>query len=154
MEPDPGRALAPHSRLCHRCDVLSDQVARELAESEAPNGRVPCGEGGRIVFHPAVAELTALFGMAEQGLDPRAAVRKPPAGGALALRQRAEIEAGLLEANLRQPGQRAQRLPVGSAVIALIRPTRPQGAFAKEPLVFGDQGTQGGGVWADENWRY
>ena len=89
----PGLVWVLHSLLGHRFDLLAQPVADKLAEIEASNGRVTRGQSGLIVFHAAVAELAALFGMADQGLDSGAAARKAGESGALALRERGGIEA-------------------------------------------------------------
>ncbi len=83
----PGLVWILHSLLGHRFDLLAQLVAAELAQIEAPHRRVAGGQGRLILFHPALAELAAVFGMADQRLDASAAVGQTGESGALARRQ-------------------------------------------------------------------
>jgi hypothetical protein len=65
-----------YATLSHRFDVLTEQMADELPEVEAPNRGVACGQGGGVGLHAALAELASLFGMADEGFDPSTAVTK------------------------------------------------------------------------------
>jgi|SoiMethySBSTD1v2_1073268.scaffolds.fasta_scaffold3044348_1 hypothetical protein len=52
----------------------------ELTEVEAPDGAVARGQGCLVGFHAALAELAALFGMADQRLNARSAIDKSRVG--------------------------------------------------------------------------
>lgn len=136
-----------YATLSHRFDVLTEQMADELPEVEAPNRGVACCQGGVVGFHAALTQLASLFGMADSGCDTRAAVYKAGVGLRVPLRQRAGIESRLLEAKFLQPFHRAQILAIGSAVIAFVRPGRGQDACAKKPLMFCDHRADGSFVF-------
>ena len=108
--------------LSYRFDVLAEQVTDELAEVEAPNGAVARGQGCLVSFHAALAELTTVFGMANQRFDPSAAIYKAGVGRRVTLRQRAGIEPRLLKTEFLEPFQRPQIRVIGSTVIAFVRP--------------------------------
>ena len=94
-----------YTTLSHQFDVLAEQVADELPKVEAPNGPVARSKGRVIRFHAALAELTALFGMANQQFDASAAIHKAGVGLRVTLRLRAGIEPRLLKTEFLQPFQ-------------------------------------------------
>ena len=80
MNSFPGLCVVPFSFSPHRLDVFSKQVPKKLAQVEASNGAIARCQGGVVVFHATCAELTAVFGVADQGLDARPAVHKTGVG--------------------------------------------------------------------------
>ena len=54
-----------YATLSHRFDVLTEQMADELPEVEAPNRGVACCQGGVVGSHAALTQLASLFGMAD-----------------------------------------------------------------------------------------
>jgi hypothetical protein len=64
----------------HRLDVFSKQVPKKLAQVEASNCAIARCQGRVVLFHATCAELTAVFGVADQGLDARPAVHKTGVG--------------------------------------------------------------------------
>jgi hypothetical protein len=118
-----------------------------LPEVEAPNGAVARGKGRIISSHAALAELTALFGMANQRFDTSAAILKAGVGLRTTLRQRAGIEPGLLKTEFLQPFQRLQVLAIGTAVIAFVHPGRGQDPCAKKVLMCFDHRADGSFVF-------
>jgi hypothetical protein len=59
------RLCIDYTTLSHRFDVLAEQMTDELTEVEASNGTVARGKSRIIGLHAALAELAALFGMAD-----------------------------------------------------------------------------------------
>jgi hypothetical protein len=55
--------------LTHRFALLAEQMAYELTQVAASCRPVAGGQRRLIVFHPALAKLAAVFGVAAQGLD-------------------------------------------------------------------------------------
>src|SRR5215831_15025073 len=92
--------------LSYRFDVLAEQMTDELPEVEAPNGTIARGKGRVIRFHAALAALTALFGMANQGFNASATIHQAAVGLRVTRRQRARIEPRLLQTAFLQPFQR------------------------------------------------
>ena len=133
--------------LLHRFDVLAQQVTDELPEVEAPDGTVARGQGCLVGFHTALAELAALFGMADQRFDTRPAIHKAGISRRSPLGQCAGIESRLLQAEFLQPSQRSQVLAIGIAVIAFVHPRRGQDACTKKVLMCFDHRADGGFVF-------
>jgi hypothetical protein len=59
-----GASVSPH-----HFDLLAEQMAYELTQVETSRRTVASRQRRLIVFHSALAQLTAVFGMADQGLD-------------------------------------------------------------------------------------
>jgi hypothetical protein len=64
----------------------------ELPEVEAPNGPVAHGKSRLVGLHAALAELAALFGMADEGFDARPTVHQTAVGGPVTLGKACQVE--------------------------------------------------------------
>ena len=76
-----------YTTLSHGFDVLAQQVPDELPQVEAAYRAVARCQGRVVCFHATLTELPALFGMANQGFNTRAAICKAGVGLRVTLRQ-------------------------------------------------------------------
>src|SRR5262245_20547585 len=122
-------------------------MPEELAQVEAAYRTVARCQSRVVGFHPTLPELPAVFGMPNQGFNPRAAIGKAGAHLRLPPRQTPDIQPGLLETKLLQPLHRAQIVVISLAVVAFVRPERLQDALAKKALMGFDHRAYGGFVF-------
>jgi hypothetical protein len=106
-----------YATLAHWFDVLAQQMPYELTQVEAAYRAVARCAGRVVCFHPTLTELTALFGMPNQGFNAGSAIRKAGMSLRFTLRKTPEIQTRLLETQLLKPCHSAQIVVIGLLAI-------------------------------------